>query len=185
MHIVTGMLIAGLLRQKGRGSLVPLLRTGPVRTTHWLRGRVRFYVPSLVGATDQAEVLQSRLSQLDGVEQVGVNATSGSVLIGYREKIVQPELLFAATVRLLGLDKELERPPRPTVVRELRSMVGSLNRIVYDRTGGLLDFTSAVLILLAAMGVNKLIRQGGAAMPAGFTLLWWGAHQILGAGAEE
>jgi len=62
--------------------------------------------------------------------------------------------------------------------------VDSLNRVVYDRTGGLLDFTSALMILLAAIGITKLLREGKAAVPAGFTLLWWGMHQLLGHGGE-
>jgi hypothetical protein len=132
-----------------------------------------------------AQDLQSRLGRLDGVEEVTVSAASGSLVIRYRQKIVQPELLLAATVRLLGLEKELEKTPRPAVVRELRSMFDSLNHVVYDRTGGLLDFSSAVLILLAALGANKLLQQGSAAMPAGFTLIWWGVHRLLGCGGEE
>jgi hypothetical protein len=95
---------------------------------------------------------------------------------------VRPELLFAAIVRLLDLEKELEQTPRPIVVRELRAVVDSLNRAVYERTSGILDFSSALLILMAAVGVSKIMAQGSVAMPAGFTLVWWGLHQLLGHG---
>ncbi len=182
MHILTGMLIAGLLGRKNRASLLPMLRTGPVQTDHLLPGRVRFRVPSLTGAPEQAENLSRRLHTLEGVRHAHVNSTTGSVLIEYREAVVQPELLFAATVRLLGLEKELERTPRPALVRELRAMLDSLNRVVYDRTSGLLDFSSALLLLLAAVGVRKLTQEGAKALPAGFTLVWWGLHQLLGHG---
>lgn len=184
MHILTGMLLAGLLGRKRGVSILPMLRTGPVQTAHSLPGRVRFRVPSLVDTPSQAGSLQDRLATLDGVARVDVTAASGSVLIEYREKVVRPELLFAATVRLLGLDKELERTPRPIVVRELRTVFDSLNRVVYDRTAGVLDFSSALLILMAAVGVGKIMGQGTAAMPGGFTLVWWGAHQLLGHGEE-
>jgi hypothetical protein len=56
--------------------------------------------------------------------------------------------------------------------------------VVYDRTSGVLDFSSALLILMAAVGLSKVIQQGAAAMPTGFTLVWWGAHQLLGHGEE-
>jgi hypothetical protein len=46
------------------------------------------------------------------------------------------------------------------------------------------DFTSALMIVLAAVGISKLLREGRAAVPAGFTLLWWGLHQLLGHGQE-
>ena len=184
MHILTGMLIAGIFGRKRRVSILPMLRTGPVQTVHLLPGRVRFRVPSLIDGPSQAECLRSRLSSLDGVEHVEVAAASGSLLIRYREKLVRPELLFAATVRLLGLEKEMERPPRPIVARELRAAFDSLNRVVYDRTCGVLDFSSALLILMAAVGVSKIIRQGAASVPPGVVLLWWGAHQLLGQGEE-
>ncbi len=184
MHILTGMVLAGLLGRGQRRSLMPRLRTGPVQTAHILPGRVRFRVPSLVASPSHAAHLRERLGSLEGVRHVEVNPATGSLLILYRERVVRPELLFAATVRLLGLDKELERTPRPVVVREARAMLDSLNRVVYDRTSGILDFSSAVLILLAALGVRKLVQQGNAAMPAGFTLIWWGVHQLLGYGTE-
>ena len=134
MHILTGILIAGLLGRKDRPSVLPLLRSGPVQTDHLLSGRVRFRVPSLVGASGRAERLAEQLGTLDGIRRADVNPTTGSVLIEYRAALVQPELLYAATVRLLGLEKELERTPRPAVVRELRAVLDSLNRVVYDLT---------------------------------------------------
>ena len=184
MHILTGMLIAGLLRRGKRSSLLPMLRSGPVQTAHWMPGRVRFRVPSLPEQPSQADLVRDKLPTLDGVESVEVNAATGSVLVRYRVGQVEPELLFAALVRLLGLEKELDQTPRPRIVKELRSFADSLNRVVHDRTGGLLDFTSALMILLAAIGITKLLREGKAAVPAGFTLLWWGMHQLLGHGGE-
>jgi hypothetical protein len=182
MHIITGMLLAGILGRKNGGSILPMLRTGPVRTAHAMPGRVRFEVPSLVDAPAQAEQLQSRMAALEGVERVVSSPTTGSETIEYREKLVRPELLFAAVVRLLGLEKEMEKPPQPVVVRELRSLLDSLNRVVYDRTGGLLDFTSALLIVLAGLGLSKVVQHGASAMPSGFTLIWWGVRQLLGGG---
>ncbi len=184
MHILTGMLIAGVLGHKRKISVLPMLQTGPVRTVHVLQGRVRFRIPSLVNDSSRAEALQSRLALIDGVEHVEITSASGSLLIRYRESLVRPELLFAAIVRLLGLEKELQSTPRPIVVRELRAIFDSLNRIVYDRTSGIIDFSSALLILMAAVGVAKVARHGSAAMPPGFSLIWWGAHQLLGHGEE-
>ncbi len=184
MHIITGMLIAGLLGRKNRPSVLPMLRTGPVQTDHLLPGRVRFRVPSLVGAAEQAENLAERLRTLEGVRSAQANPATGSVLVEYRQSVVEPELLFAATVRLLGLEKELERTPCPALVRELRAVLDSLNRVVYDRTSGMLDFSSALLLILAAVGVRKMTQEGAKQLPAGFTLVWWGLHQLLGHGGR-
>ena len=49
MHILTGFLLAGLLGKNKfrRRTLMPMLRTGPVQTAHFVPGRVRLRVPSL------------------------------------------------------------------------------------------------------------------------------------------
>ncbi len=184
MHIITGMLVAGLLGKGKAASLLPMLQSGPVQTAHATRGRVRFRVPSLSGSQRDAELIREKLPTLQGVESVDVNPATGSVLVRYREGQVRPDLLFAALVRLLGLEDELVQTPQPTVVKELRSMMDSLNRVVYDRTGGLLDLSSAVLIALAVAGTTKLFADGKNAVPPGFTMLWWGLHQLLGHNEE-
>jgi hypothetical protein len=191
MHVLTGMLVASLLRGKGkllRGkgkfSALAMLKTGPVQTAHLTNGRVRFRVPSLVDAPVQAQMLCEKLRPLDGINGVTACPTTGSVVISFDQRRVEPGLLFAAVMKLLGFDQQLNRTPRPAVVRELRSVMGCLDRAVYDRTNGLLDFSSAFWILLTAIGARKVIRQGVSAMPAGATLIWWGIHQLLGHGEE-
>ena len=185
MHIITGMLIARLLHKRGASSLVPLVRSGPVRTEHAISGRVRFLVPSLAGNEPQATLLQERLSTLPGVQSVRLTVTTGSILIHYMEEQVQAELLFAAIVRLLGLDDEVAKTPKPAIARELRTVVDSLNRAVYEQTNGLLDFSSLLLIVLTGIGASKLFKEGAQAVPGGFTLIWWGLHQLLGGGGGE
>lgn len=184
MHIITGMLIAGLLGKGKAASLLPMLQSGPVQTDHATPGRVRFRIPSLSGNSRDADLIREKLSTLRGVESVDVNPVTGSVLVLYREEQVRPDLLFAAIVRLLGLEDELVQTPSPTLVKELRSMLDSLNRVVYDRTGGLVDFSSALMIALVVAGTSKLFTDGKNAVPGGFTLLWWGLHQLLGHGEE-
>jgi hypothetical protein len=182
MHIITGFLLAGLLgkNKSRRRTLMPMLRTGPVQTAHWIPGRVRLRVPSLLENGAGAAMVREKLPTIEGVQSVTLNPATGSVLIVYREEKVRPELLFAAVVRLMNLDAELKRTPQPVVTRELREILGSVNRLVYDRTGGLLDLWSAALILLTAVGVQKLLVQGMRAFPAGLTLVWWGLASLLG-----
>ena len=145
MHILTGFLLAGLLGKNKfrRRTLMPMLRTGPVQTAHWMPGRVRLRVPSLAENGAGAAMVREKLPTIQGVQSVKLNPATGSVLIVYREDEVRPELLFAAVVRLMNLDAELKRTPQPVVTRELREILGSVNRMVYDRTGGLIDLWSA------------------------------------------
>ncbi len=182
MHILTGFLLAGLLGKNKfrRRTLMPMLRTGPVQTAHFLPGRVRLRVPSLAENVAGAALVREKLPAIQGVQSVTLDPATGSVLIMYREDEVRPELLFAAVVRLMNLDAELKRMPQPIVTRELREILGSVNRMVYDRTGGLLDLWSAALILLAAFGIQRVLAQGMRAFPAGLTLVWWGLASLLG-----
>ena len=182
MHIITGMVLAGLLAKKKGGPrpLMPMLRTGPVQTAHCIPGRVRFRVPSLAKNAAGAAMVREKLPTIQGVQSVELDPATGSILIIYRENEVRPELLFAAVVRLMNLDAELKRLPQPVVTRELKEILGSVNRMVYDRTGGLIDLWSAGLILLAAIGIQRLLTQGTRAFPAGLTLLWWGLASLLG-----
>ncbi|MGO9109524.1 MAG: HMA2 domain-containing protein [Thermoguttaceae bacterium] len=181
MHIITGFLLAGLLG-KGklrRPTLMPMFRTGPVQTVHFVPGRVRLRVPSL--ATDPAGAgrVKEKLPTVRGVQSVELNPATGSVLIQYQDGEVQPELLFAAVVRLMDLDAELKHTPQPVVTRELQEILSSLNRMVYDQTGGLIDLWSAALIFLAAIGIQRVWTQGMRAFPAGLTLVWWGLVSLL------
>jgi hypothetical protein len=181
MHILTGFLLAGLLgKNKLRHrTVMPMLRTGPVQTAHFVPGRVRLRVPSLAENSAGAARVLEKLPAIGGVQSVTLNPATCSVLIVYREDEVRPELLFAAVVRLMNLDAEFKRMPQPVVTRELREMLSSANRMVYDRTGGLIDLWSAALILLAAIGIQRLLTQGMRAFPAGLTLLWWGVASLV------
>lgn len=182
MHIITGFLLAGLLGKNKfrRGTLMPMFRTGPVQTAHFMPGRVRLRVPSLADNNAGAALVRDKLPTIQGVRSVQLTPATGSVLITYQEDQVRPELLFAAVVRLMNLDAELRRTPQPAVTRELREILTSANHMVYDRTGGLIDLWSAGLILLAAIGIQRVVVQGMRAFPAGLTLVWWGLASLLG-----
>jgi hypothetical protein len=123
-------------------------------------------------------MIESRLSGLAGIDSVTVSQATGSVLIYYSESEVRPELLFAAVVKLLGLEREVENPPPPLVVKELKTLGESLNRAVYEKTGGFINLWTALLVGLAALGVRKVITDGARAWPAGFTLVWWAMNAI-------
>jgi len=181
---MTGVLLAGLFGQRKSGGLLPRLQHGPVRTVHAVPGRVRFRLRDLAMEPSQADMLRDRIASIEGVRSVDVTPASGSVLIVYRQKAVQPELLFAAVVRVLGLDRELARTPKPAIARELRLVLDSLNRVVYDRTNGLLDFSTSVLILLAGLGLKSLIVDKSKSFPPGLTLIWWGVNRLLGRGED-
>jgi hypothetical protein len=180
MHIITGLLLAGLAGAKGKGKKRPLpgFTTGPVRTVHALPGRIRFRVPSLIQNRKGKELIEGRLSGLAGIDSVAVNEVTGSVLIYFSESEVRADLLFAAIVKLLGLEAEVENPPPPLIAKELKMLGRSLNRAVYEKTGGIINLWTALMIVLAAYGVRRVMTDGARAWPAGFTLLWWATNAM-------
>lgn len=186
MHIITGLILAGLLKKDKdpdgapKASASPLLRLAePVRARHLLPGRARLEVKRLRGDAAAAEKLSASLGRIESVEAVRVSPVTGSVLLLYDAEAISADLLVAAIIRILGLEDELHRVPSSVVGRELREVSHALNRAVYDRTGGIVDLRTALLLALAALGMTRLWRGGKLALPAGFTLLWWAGHGLL------
>lgn len=183
MHIITGIVLAALAGKKMNGKdhpqvRIPRFTTGPVQTIHAIPGRLRFRVPSLTEDVAGCKQVVKQLPQIQGVEKVAVTPLTGSVLIQYKVGEVEPEFLFAALVKLLDLEDEMDAPCRPALAAELRTMGESLNRAVYERTGGLVDLWTAMMIVLAGVGIHQMIRNPARAFPAGFTLVWWGINSM-------
>ena len=181
MHIITGLLlaaIAGRKKKSGSGGGASLLKSGPVRTEHSLPGRLRLRVPSLAGNQENCTSLATRFSGLSGIRAASANPVTGSVLLHYDKNTVRPEVLFGAVVKLLGLEEELERVPTPVLTRELGLLGQSLDRAVYERTGGLVNGWSLLMLAIAAVGVRQVINNGARAWPAGITMVWWAVNGL-------
>jgi hypothetical protein len=180
MHIITGLILAAMAGRKkksGQGG-APLLKSGPVRTEHVLPGRLRLRVPSLAGDPEGCRNLAARFSNLQGIQAAEANPVTGSVLVHYDEQVVRPELIFGAVVKLLGLEEELERVPTPVLTRELGLLGRSLNRAVYEKSGGLINGWSLLLLSLAALGIRQALNDNTRAWPAGLTMVWWAVNGL-------
>ena len=181
MHILAGLVVAALLGTTRRSdSLAPLraLTSGPIRVAHAIPGRIRFIVPSLRGVPRDGIAAIEHLESLDGFDRVEVSPISGSFVVHYRPEQIDPPLLLGAVARLLGLESELEHVPTPAIPKELDLLAQSINRAVFHKTYGLLDLWSIMALVLIAIGGKKAMADGWRALPAGFTLLWWGLHSL-------
>lgn len=180
MHIITGLLLAALAGRKkkpGSGGAL-MLKSGPVRTGHSLPGRLRLHVDSLVGDHKTSRDLAARFSRLKGIRSAEANPVTGSVLIHYDQEAVRPEVLFGAVVKLLGLEEELERVPTPVLTRELGLLGRSLDRAVYEKSGGLVNGWSLLLLGLAALGIRRALNDSTRLWPAGLTMVWWAVNGL-------
>jgi copper chaperone CopZ len=182
VHIITGAIIAALLGNKSK-TKVPrsaiLNLQGPIYTSHLLPGRVRFHIPILKNNDHQIAKIKENLEKIKGIQSVEANRSTGSILLYFDEAQIKADLLAAALIRLLGLEKELEKTPQPVIPREIRQVGTSLNRAVYDKTGGFIDLWSAIPLLLIVLGGRKLLADRALSTPTAMTLLWWGYNSLF------
>ena len=174
MHIITGMLLSFLMSKKKGPAKPPLLQIRwPIQTSHLLPGRVRFHIPLYKGNQKGLDTAIVQLRKIEGVDNAQANSISGSVLIHFDDSKLQADLLFAALVRLLGLEKEIERTPVPKLDKEFSDIYKSLNQAVYAKTNGMLDVKTAIALLIAATGIYRIFAERSVSMPATLTMIWW------------
>jgi len=181
MHIVTGILIAALAGRVKQNKVLqglPMYQTGPIQIAHALPGRIRFVIPDLREKHEAMDNGIEQLRSLRGIDTVTSSPVSGSLVVEFNHELVPPPLLFSAISRLLGLQHELDKPLTPNLVKEIRQLGGSLNRMVYDETRGLLDLRTIAIGGLLILGGRKLFLEKWATVPTGLTLLWWAFNLI-------
>jgi hypothetical protein len=115
------------------------------------------------------------LGRLTGVKEAEVNTISGSICLRFAGDQLKPELLLAAIIRLLGLERQIERAPRPWIGREIQQTGEALNRAMYERTGGVFDLYTAMPLLLFILGVRNI----AAGRTMGWPLLWWAYRDLF------
>ena len=181
MHLVTGVLIAALAgRAKQNRALqgLPMFQTGPIQIAHALPGRIRFVIPDLRKGGETMKQGLDQLGTLRGIDSVAHSTVSGSVVVRFNQELIPPPMLFSAVARLLGLEHELDKPLTPVVIKELREIGGSVNRMIYDESFGMLDLRTIAVGGLLIAGGRKLLLEKWATVPTGLTLLWWAFHLI-------
>ena len=174
MHLITGLILTALLRNKGKTKMRrPPSVVGAIETVHALDGRVRFRIPSLKRTETARRLVAERLARADGIESVEVGTHTGSVLVHYRPDKVSADLLFSALARMLGLEDEIDRPRQSLVGREITDIGHSINRAVHQRTGGIIDLWTALPLVFVALGIRRLLTGGLSGSQTGFAWFWW------------
>jgi hypothetical protein len=183
MHLVTGFLLTALLGRNGRGAR-PRLPSFPgiLETVHVLPGRMRLRVPALAGDARLGEDVAKRLQRLEGIASATISSVTGSLLITFDPQQVEPEILLAAVIRLLGLEEQLERAPRSRLGHEIREMGAALNQAVHQQTGGMIDLWTGLPLVLAAVGIRNVLAKNG---QLGLPLLWWAYVSLFPPGQNQ
>jgi hypothetical protein len=180
MHLITGLLLSFLLNKDKAKNRNPLLDLPwPIRTVHLLPGRVRFHVPLMVGQKELPQKSANQLSKINGIKSADFSSITGTFLIYFEGKIIQPDLIYAALIRLLQLEKELEKLPRSSLSREINSVAQALNQAIYAKSNGFLDLKTIIPLALGIIGVTQIVSKKSPVLPTGLTLLWWSYNSLI------
>lgn len=80
---------------------------GILEVQHYIKGRIRLKINTLIGDEKKSQELVDRLSGLNGIENISVNTLIGSVLVKFSEEIVDPITLIGAILNILELEEEV------------------------------------------------------------------------------
>jgi hypothetical protein len=139
---------------------------------HFLPGRLRLYSPKIKNREDIKEMLISQLMKIQYINYVEFNTITGSVLIKYDKEKLDAVIIIAVIVKLLNLEKEIEKKPKSIIKKEIVNIKDSLNRAIYEKTNGIVDLETIILSLLLISGIYR-VKTRPDVMPGGITLLWW------------
>ena len=128
-----------------------------------------------VGTTSGRDISQALLntfSQIPGITEISINPYIGTILIKYEEETIQPMLIIGIILKVLGLEDEAHNENRSLVTKESIDILDSLSHTIYEKTNGILDLKSSVMLLLGTYAVYDIKTRPGV-RPAGITCLWW------------
>lgn len=149
---------------------------GILEVQHYIKGRIRLKVNSLIQDDEKAKELVGKLASLNGIEDISVNTLIGGVLIKFSEEVVDPITLIGAVLSILGLEEEVFDKKNGKLFSGMREVIESIDFTIYNKTKGILDLKSTIALLFIINGIRK-IRQNPI-MPNGVNLLWWGFNII-------
>ncbi|MGY0393780.1 HMA2 domain-containing protein [Fusobacterium sp.] len=155
---------------------------GILEIQHYIKGRIRLKVNSLVGDEEKSQELKNRLVGLNGIESLSVNPLVGSILVKFDENLVEPLTLIGAILNILDLEEEVFTKREGKIFSGMKEIVESVDFAIYNKTKGILDLKSVIALLFIINGIKK-VRQNPI-MPNGVNLLWWGFNIVSKGGGK-
>ncbi len=140
---------------------------------HSIKGRIRIQCKVLNGNKQgRASIIKHFFHRYRGIIDISVNPCIGTVIIKYNEETIQPMLIIGIILKVLGLEDEAHNENKSLITRESANIVESLSHTIYEKTSGVLDLKSSVMLLFVYMQCMILKTRPGL-RPAGLTCLWW------------
>lgn len=139
---------------------------------HSIPGRIRIQCKVLKDNPHGKQALLNTFSQIPGITEISINPYIGTILIKYEEETIQPMLIIGIILKVLGLEDEAHSENKSLVTKESIDILDSLSHTIYEKTNGILDLKSSVMLLLGTYAVYD-IKTRPEVRPAGITCLWW------------
>lgn len=177
MHLITGMAIS-LLFSGGIKKRNKKVMESDLTVSHVSSGRIRLYSRKLRNEP-VAKTLKKELKRVEGIKEMNTNIVTGSLLIYFDPKKIQPNLLASAVYQLLGFTKNEGANKEGRIYKEMESMNSAFNKALMEKSDGALDAKTLIAGGFLALGVRELIRNKSLGMPASITLFYW-AYNTLG-----
>ena len=177
MYILMGLLLSKLFANLGK----PLFFkgfSGVVEIKHSIPGRVRFHSPVLKTDSDNGLLLERQLLQAGAIKEVKVSPITSTVVITYDEDKIDIMTLTAVLIKLLGLEKNLEKTPKSLVGAEVSKLLKSANRSIYEQTNGTLDLNTTITLTFLSFGIWSIIKNPSV-FPNGINLMYWAYKNSL------
>ncbi|MGH8502153.1 MAG: HMA2 domain-containing protein [Gammaproteobacteria bacterium] len=147
------------------------------RVCHAIPGRIRIRVPDR--RQDHAYFLkaQEELSAFDGIDSVGVNPVTASLLI-HHQTSEQAIAQFAQSQGLFRIaepdDTDAEQE---SISQRAHGTLRALDQRLRRLTSGGTDFWGIVFLIMTALGINEFVK-GNVAAPA-TSLIWYGMGALM------
>lgn len=175
MRIINIILItSGLLvhkRKENQNNKLPNFR-GILEIKHYIPGRLRLNCNFIKQNHNSAKILIDTCTQITGINKVIVNESIGSILVEYDFNILEPVLIMGILLKVLGLESQVKQNPNSLVNKEIINITDSLNRATYEKSNGIIDLKSLVMLLIGGYAMYD-IKARPEIRPCGYTCLWW------------
>ena len=135
---------------------------GILEVKHHIPGRIRMSCPNLKNNKDKSSDLINVCDKIPGIISTRINQTLGTILIEYNTNVLHPTLI-------MGI---INKSPTSLIDKESTNIADSLNRAIFEKTNGILDLKSFIMLLLGGYAVYDINLRPGV-RPSGYTCLWW------------
>lgn len=175
MNFYTGLLIGlmGIRTLKSKKEKIDFNENFNIKSC--VNGRLRAYSIELK-KKDKSLRITDNLPKINGIKQVSVNNTTGSLLIIFDENKIDINILIPAIGRLLELDSNLNQ--KVALKKETELVYNSINYALAQKSNNIVDMESAVPVVFIALGLVQLYKSRSLGIPSTMTLFYW-AYSLI------